>query len=248
VTRQRWGPANEPKEVTYVSTHRDSRHRAPGNGGSCGALLEGIGRAARYDFTANGYYLLGFREWAYRKRAVAALGLKPGDTVVEVGCGTGLNFGLLERRLGPEGKIIGVDLTDAMLAQAARRAARRGWRNVQLLQSDAARFAFPAGVAGILSTFALTLSPEFDAIIRRGAEALAPGGRWVVLDLKLPATWAGRLLPVLLPLFRPFGVTADLAARRPWDALAKYLPGVSCQESYFGYVYIAVGEKPRGRR
>lgn len=49
-------------------------------------------RSRWYDFTANLYYLLGFREWAYRKKAVAALNLKPGDTVVEIGCGTGLNL------------------------------------------------------------------------------------------------------------------------------------------------------------
>ena len=61
-------------------------------------------RARRYDLTANAYYLLGFREWAYRKRAIEALGLERGDTVVEIGCGTGLNFGLIEQRIGPQGR------------------------------------------------------------------------------------------------------------------------------------------------
>lgn len=58
-------------------------------------------RAKRYNFTANLYYLLGFREWRYRKRATTVLSLKPGDTVVEIGCGTGLNFSLLQNRLAP---------------------------------------------------------------------------------------------------------------------------------------------------
>jgi len=64
-------------------------------------------RARSYDLTANVYYLLGFREWAYRRRAIEALGLRRGDTVVEIGCGTGLNFGLLEERIGSEGRLIG---------------------------------------------------------------------------------------------------------------------------------------------
>ncbi len=48
-------------------------------------------RAKRYDFTANLYYLLGFREWRYREKAVAELSLRPGDTVVEIGCGRDRN-------------------------------------------------------------------------------------------------------------------------------------------------------------
>lgn len=83
-------------------------------------------RARRYNFTANLYYLAGFREWAYRQRAVEALNLQQGDTVVEIGCGTGLNFSLLHQAVGPTGRVIGVDLTDAMLAQARQRVAENG--------------------------------------------------------------------------------------------------------------------------
>ena len=71
-------------------------------------------RAKRYDWTTLLLYLIGFRHRAYRKRAVEALCLQKGDTVVDLGCGTGLNFSLLQEQLGPQGKIIGVDLTDAM--------------------------------------------------------------------------------------------------------------------------------------
>jgi len=49
-------------------------------------------RARRCNFTANWYYLIGFRLHAYRKKAVQALNLQPGDKVVDVGCGTGANF------------------------------------------------------------------------------------------------------------------------------------------------------------
>jgi ubiquinone/menaquinone biosynthesis C-methylase UbiE len=49
-------------------------------------------RASGYDITANLYYLVGFREQAYRKKAVKAFNLYEDDTVVEIGCGTGLNF------------------------------------------------------------------------------------------------------------------------------------------------------------
>jgi demethylmenaquinone methyltransferase/2-methoxy-6-polyprenyl-1,4-benzoquinol methylase len=69
-------------------------------------------RAKDYDDSG----ISGLEPW--RKEAVRTLNLKRGDRVVDIGCGTGLNFALLQEAVGPEGKIIGVDLTDAMLDQA----------------------------------------------------------------------------------------------------------------------------------
>ncbi len=200
-------------------------------------------RAPRYDLTANLYYLLGFREWAYRKRAVGALALEEGDTVVEIGCGTGLNLPLLRRAVGPQGRVIGVDMTDAMLERANERVERHGWTNVELVLSDAAAYEFPSEVAGILSTFALTLVPEYDTVVRRGAGALRPGGTWAVLDLRIPDGRAAWLLPLLLPLFRPFGVTRDLSDRHPWESLRRHLDAFTMTTAYFGYVYLAVGRR-----
>ena len=105
-------------------------------------------RARRYDWTTLLLYLIGFRHWTYRKRAVEALCLLKGDTVVDLGCGTGLNFSLLQEQIGPEGKIIGVDLTDAMPVAANHRVLTYGWSNVELVQSDAARYDFPAALTG----------------------------------------------------------------------------------------------------
>lgn len=200
-------------------------------------------RAARYDFTANLYYLIGFRLGAYRRAAVAQLALQPGDTVVEVGCGTGLNFALLQRVIGPSGRIVGVDLTDAMLARARRRVARERWDNVELVACDAARYDFPASLGGILSTFALMLVPEYDGVIQRGARALAPGRRWVIADLKIPE-WPGARLcaRALAPFYRPFAVTLDLAERRLWESIARHMKSATVSSRFLGFAYIATGE------
>lgn len=173
-------------------------------------------RAGRYNFSANLYYAVGFREYAYRKMAVQALALKRGNTVVEVSCGTGLNFPILRSAVGAEGRIIGVDLTEMMLKKAQQRVDRNGWKNVQLIRADAAHYVFPRGIQGILSSFAITLIPEFDEIIKAGAEALSPGGRWVVLDFKLPSNALAFLVPLAVSIMKPFGVTLDLANRHPW--------------------------------
>lgn len=202
-------------------------------------------RAGRYDLTANLYYLIGFREQHYRRQAVAALQLKRGATVVELGCGTGLNFPLLQRAVGPEGRIIGVDLTDGMLAEAERRVVRNGWRNVELVRIDAGSYVFPAGCNAILSTFALTLMSDYVRILRRGREAMASGGRFAVLDLKESTTAPRWLTWLMIHLTSPFGVTADLTERHPWEEIERSFPTVSFKEYYLGYVYLAVGVADR---
>ena len=198
-------------------------------------------RARNYDLTANLYYLLGFREWAYRQQAVQALQLSPGDTVVEIGCGTGLNFSLLHEAVGNRGKIIGVDLTPEMLQQAARRVERHQWSNVELVPMDATRYEYPSRVDGVLSTFAITLIPEYDQVIRQGAQALSKNKHFVILDLKFPENWPTWLVQLFVAISRPFGVTEDLADRHPWESIRRYLTEVDFRELYFGGVYLCVG-------
>jgi ubiquinone/menaquinone biosynthesis C-methylase UbiE len=168
--------------------------------------------------------------------------LKPGDTAVEIGCGTGLNFDYLRDAVGEEGRIIGVDLTDAMLEQANQRIAREGWANVTLVQCDAADYEFPAEVRGVLSTFALTLIPEYERVIARAANALATEGRLVVLDLRQPENWPMWLVRLGVFITQPFGVSLDLTARKPWDVMKKHFSRVTTRFLYGGFVYIAVGE------
>lgn len=203
-------------------------------------------RAKRYDRSALFLYLAGFRHWAYRKRAIQSLVLNDGDTVVDLSCGTGLNFSLLQEHVGPSGRIIGVDLTDAMLNEANARVAAHGWSNVELVKSDAADYVFPRDVDRIISTFALTLVPEFDEVIRNGALALPPGGRFVILDFKRPSGWLmNQAAPLLAKLLTgPFGGTIEMASRKPWQSLDKYLNRVEFTNLYFGGAYIAAVEKP----
>lgn len=198
-------------------------------------------RAARYDLTARLYYIIGFREWAYRRMAVDRLKLPAGGTVVEIGCGTGLNFALLQEKVGPLGRIIGVDLSPEMLTQAQKRVERNGWTNVELVRKAAADYVFPQDLDGILSTFALTLEPEFDSVISRGARALGRARRLVVMDLRLPAGRLRYLAPLLIWLVKPFAVSMELTKRHPWESVVRHLRDTTYEERYFGVVYIVSG-------
>src|SRR5262249_900550 len=93
-------------------------------------------KAKHYDVTSRLYPVPGYPQQSQRLRSVQALRLRRGATVVDVACGTGLNFSLIEKEIGREGRIVGVDLTDAMLAQAETRVETNGWHNVTLVQAD----------------------------------------------------------------------------------------------------------------
>ncbi len=199
-------------------------------------------RAEHYDLSANLYYLVGFREKAYRKRSVALLNLQPGDTVVEIGCGTGLNFHHIQKYIGPTGKIIGIDLTGEMLAVAKRRCQKYNWDNVELFEHDAASYEFPDSIDGVISTFALTLMPEYKLIIEHAAGALSPRKSMVLLDMKIP-DWPKPLINLAVLLTSPFGVSLDIGNRHPWEEMQKIFGNVHIQEVYLGGVYLAASVK-----
>src|SRR3974377_1897079 len=74
-----------------------------------------------------------FLRW--RAPAVEKLRLRPGDFVLDLACGTGLNFRLLRERVGPDGRVIGLDLTRAMLRRSQQRAASHDWCNISWLHT-----------------------------------------------------------------------------------------------------------------
>jgi ubiquinone/menaquinone biosynthesis C-methylase UbiE len=204
-------------------------------------------KAKHYNVTSRLYPAPGYPQQIFRRRAVRALGLRPGDCVVDVACGTGQNFPLIEQAIGPEGRIVGVDLTDAMLAQARQRIESSGWRNVSLVQGDAAAFEFPAGVDAILSTYALSQVPECGEVIAHGAAALAAGRRWVVLDLKAPELAPRWLTRLGLAAARPFASIDEWVERRPWEtiraAMREELVDVSWSDLLFGTAFLAAGSR-----
>ena len=207
-------------------------------------------KAKRYDITSRLYPVPGYPHQGQRLRAVRALGLRAGDSVIDLACGTGLNFPLIEDVIGPGGRIVGVDLTDAMLAQAEDRMAAHGWSNISLVQADAAEYSFPAQTDAILSTYALTQVPECAEVIARGAAALSGGGRWVVLDVKVPGNTPGWLAHLGTAAVRPFAAIDEWIMRRPWEAIRaamqEELADPSWRELFFGTAFLAAGSRRAG--
>ena len=135
--------------------------------------------------------------WTLPKRQAArlALGLRPGDRVLDLACGTGLNIPHLRSLVGEGGRVVGVDVSPGMLEVAEALIAGRGWKNVEVREADAAQLPFPdeSFDRGICS-FAMTIIPDYERAIREMWRVLVPGGRFVSLEGRsgihaLPRVW-----------------------------------------------------------
>ncbi|OYR40653.1 class I SAM-dependent methyltransferase [Halorubrum sp. Hd13] len=124
-------------------------------------IQRGYGAWARvYDWFARATASVG----DVRTGCVRALDLDPGDTVVEFGCGPGVNVPALREAVGPTGRVVGVDITGAMLGRARGLAERRGWENVEFVRGDATDPPVRSADA-VLATFVTSLFPDPYAVV-----------------------------------------------------------------------------------
>ena len=179
-----------------------------------------------------------------REAAVSRLALRPDAIVVDVGCGTGLTFASIERRIGPGGRLIGVELSGEMLSWAKGRVANEGWENVTLIEAAAeeARLPVAADAAIFVLTHDITQTP---AALANVVSQLRPGARVAIAGPKFAPKWA---LPVNLAvrlLARPY-VTTFAGMDRPWQHLERLVPDLDVESLALGGAYVACGEVPAG--
>ncbi len=115
-----------------------------------------------------------------RDRAIDALDPRPGETVVEMGCGTGANLPLLRERVGPAGRVVGLDFAPGAVAVARDRTAR--WDNVAVVRADA-RHPSVRRADRALVTFVVGMLGDPAAAVETWVTLISPGGRLALLDL-----------------------------------------------------------------
>ena len=202
-------------------------------------------RTARfYDLALSLAGPLGVGRW--RRETIRSLGLRPGDTVVDLCCGTGANFAALADAVGETGRVVGVDLSAAMLRRARARVDRGGWTNVAMVQADVLDYPLPQNANAVVSTFGLEMVPEYDAVVERIGAALPRSGRLALMGLKHPDGWPDWLVDLGIALNRPFGVDRSYEQHQPWLSVRSHMNELEHREFLFGAVYRSVGHPRDG--
>ncbi|MDV6232438.1 MULTISPECIES: class I SAM-dependent methyltransferase [Rhodococcus] len=202
-------------------------------------------RPTKYTMSARLYDVISF-EWpvyrAGRESAFELLNLPAGSHVLDLGCGTGLNFAGLQRMIGPTGSITGVDASSQMLEQARRRADRAGWDNVTLVAADATALTSAdlgeAEFDAALSTYALSLMTPWQAALDSMIAHTREGGAVAVVDMQRPVGRAAVWTPLAKLACRLGG--SDIEAH-PWTTMTPRLHDLSTRSVRGGHIQVRVG-------
>jgi ubiquinone/menaquinone biosynthesis C-methylase UbiE len=214
-----------------------SVHQMPG---STQAAKRGPDQAValeQYRTAAPGYdrHMRRFARW--QRMAIDRLELEPGQAVIDAGCGTGLTFPVLESAVGPRGRIVGIELSPEMVAQARKRAVAHSWQNVSLIEASVESADVDAVADAALFSFTHDILQSPLAVANVVAH-LKPGARVASVGAKLAGGWSPIVNFFVRRSAQPY-VTTFHGLDRPWRELERYVNEVDVKSLALGGAYVA---------
>ncbi|MES0489849.1 MAG: methyltransferase domain-containing protein [Leptospirales bacterium] len=200
--------------------------------------------ADKYDFSIPPF----FTRW--KKKAFYDSSLKKGDTVLVFCCGTGLDFPHILKKIGKEGKIVGVDFSSEMLSQAKEKIRKNRWENIELIEADITKFTkvkskidsyFDVGVC----TLGMSIIPGYKQAYSNLVSFVKKQGEIIIGDMQLASGWFGVLDPVTIFLSKKFGGTREghQNSKELYAIMQKDLSAVVKKEFFFKAYYYCIGKK-----
>lgn len=193
--------------------------------------------AAGYDESAR-------RTMPLRRRTIAALGLRAGDVVLDIGAGTGLSYELLVQAVGPTGRVLAFEQSPDMFEHARQRAQAAGWPNLWHACASAETVSLPAAPSALLFNYVhdITRSPQALANLLAQAQ---PQARVAMAGMKYFPWWTGPLNLLAWLKNRPYNVRPS-QMWRPWDLVESQCVGFEVTPTQWGMGYIARGRLREG--
>lgn len=193
----------------------------------------------RYRNKAAGYDASAAFTMPLRQRTIALLQLQPGQTVLDVGAGTGLSYRMLRDGVGERGRVLAFEQSPDMFAFAQQRLLKEDWSNVWHVNAPAETVQLPALADAVLFNYThdICRTPAaVDNILRQ----LKPGARVAMAGMKFFPWWTGPLNLLAWLKNRPYNArAADLW--KPWSIVAPHCEGFQWHSTQWGMGYIASG-------
>jgi len=231
-----------PPTLSMPSTDTDKLD--PPDAGQSGTGLpapaaSNLASIAKYRDKASNYDNTTARTQAIRERTIALLGLNPGDTVLDAGCGTGKSFELLLERVGREGHVVGVDQSPEMIAIAKNLVISKGWTNVTVVEGFMETVRLPDAFDAILFHYAHDIL-QTPAALENLFSHVKPGAAVAVAGVKFFPWWTGPLN--LYAFCKNYAWNGKAGGMwRPWRGLQARVDGWERHTTQFGMGYIGSG-------